>query len=165
MINEVQNGMQKEEREEEAIDLVPPEIPLEEQVRPLTKAEIKAMNRRGLEVRDKYEDPQLRIECAQRKKKNVKRPSKRVGRPPGGNVMNELVSKMKKADADEVFSKLLEVAKDPEHKNYGHATKILMDRVAHISHYEKDKVSKGTNEININISGMDVGIKDVVDDQ
>lgn len=58
------------------------------------------------------------------------------------------------ADQERIFQTLINVASDPDHKNYGHASKLLIDRLAHISHFEKDKADSHKGGITINIQGI-----------
>ena len=94
----------------------------------------------------------LSEKCAERKRG---RPKKSVGgRPKGGNLINNALLKITEADQEAIFDTLIKVAKDPDHKNYGHASKILIERLAHISHFEKDKAEAHKGGITINIQGM-----------
>jgi len=94
----------------------------------------------------------LQEKCAIRKRG---RPRKSLGgRPKGGNLINNALLKITEADQEAIFSALIKVASDPDHKNYGHASKILVDRLAHISHFEKDKAEAHKGGITINIQGI-----------
>ena len=93
----------------------------------------------------------LAEKCAERKKK---RPKTKMGRPVGGNLINNALMNISAQDQEKIFQTLINVASDPDHKNYGHATKLLIDRLAHISHFEKDKAEAHKGGITINIQGM-----------
>jgi hypothetical protein len=93
----------------------------------------------------------LAEKCAERKKK---RPKTKMGRPVGGNLINNAIMNISAADQEAIFQTLVKVAKDPDHKNFGHASKILTDRLAHISHFEKDKAEAHKGGITINIQGI-----------
>ena len=95
------------------------------------------------------EDEKLKKKCAERKASRRK-----VGRPKGGNLINNAILNISSEDQEAIFRTLVRVAKDPDHKNYGHASKILIERLAHISHFEKDKAEAHKGGITINIQGM-----------
>lgn len=95
------------------------------------------------------DDEKLKAKCAKRKAAR-----KTIGRPKGGNLVNNAIMNISMADQERIFQTLINVAADPDHKNYGHATKLLIDRLAHISHFEKDKAEAHKGGITINIQGM-----------
>ena len=100
--------------------------------------------------RDKVmDDEKLKAQCAKRKAAR-----KTIGRPKGGNLINNAIMNISMADQEAIFQTLVQVAKDPDHKNFGHASKILTDRLAHISHFEKDKAEAHKGGITINIQGI-----------
>jgi len=86
-----------------------------------------------------------------------------IGRPKGGNLINHAVLNITDKDRDAVMAAVVSVAKDPEHKNFGHASKLLMDRFAHISHFEKEKDSEHRGGITINIQGIGKAISEPID--
>ena len=77
-----------------------------------------------------------------------------VGRPKGGNLINNAFLNISKKDEKEIIQALVQVAKDPDHKNYSHASKMVVDRLAHLSHFEKDKADNHKGGITINIQGI-----------
>ena len=90
------------------------------------------------------------------RQKNLARKNSRrkAGRPKGGNLVNNALMNISEKDKDEIIQTLIKVARDPDHKNYGHASKLLIDRLAHISHFEKDKAENHKGGITINIQGI-----------
>jgi hypothetical protein len=89
----------------------------------------------------------LKADCAKRKAAR-----KIVGRPKGGNLMvNIFQQKIDNGDVAGAFDAILAVAKDPNHKHWGAAIKIVADRAAHISHFEKENSGGQTPVVNINI--------------
>lgn len=109
----------------------------------------------------KIETPEdLKEKCAKRKAKRLAKKGYLTktgnpkGRPVGGDMITNALMNLSPKDKDDIVATLVDVAKDPSHRNYGHAAKIMMDRIAHISHFEKTKNSEAKNGITINISGM-----------
>ena len=121
------------------------------------------------------EDDKLKQQCADRKakrqemKKKRGRPTKKeieakkkgnrgkVGRPAGdAAVINEFKARLLASPkTPAVMNSIMEAALNDEHKHQAAAWKLIMDRVAPHSYYEKDKLSGGRNAIQINITGVD----------
>ena len=95
---------------------------------------------------------ELRAKCAERRARNP------VGRPKGGSLavqkLNELVNSK---DFDEGLEAMKEVIKDPDHRSWAPAMKMILDREAHLSHYEKGGNS-GKPLVNITIGDNTKGI-------
>lgn len=78
-----------------------------------------------------------------------------VGRPKGGNLQVKVFNDaVESGDVQEAYKALLKVSKDPDHKHFASAMKMLLDRTAHVSNYEKAN-SNSTPTININIGDTD----------
>jgi len=121
------------------------------------------------------EDEKLKQQCAERKafraekKKKRGRPTKKeieakkkgnrgkVGRPAGdAAIINEFKARLLASPkTPAVMNSIMEAALNDEHKHQAAAWKLIMDRVAPASYYEKDKLSGGRNAIQINITGVD----------
>ena len=56
--------------------------------------------------------------------------------------------------SEAVLQKVFDAALDDEHKHQAACMKMVMDRVAPLSYFEKDKLSSGGTGINITISGL-----------
>lgn len=78
----------------------------------------------------------------------------KVGRPKGdAAIINEYKARMLASPKSEaVLAKVFEVALDDEHKNQAACMKMVMDRVAPISFFEKDKRESGIGAVKISIS-------------
>ena len=121
------------------------------------------------------DDEKLKQQCADRKQERAEikrrkrgRPTKaelkakskggrgKVGRPKGdAAIINDYKARMLASPKSKaVLETLFDVASDPDHKHWAAATKLVMDRLAPNSYYEKDKLSGGRNAIQINISGV-----------
>ena len=109
------------------------------------------------------------------KKKRVGRPSKKslaakkaggrglVGRPKGdAAIMNEYKARMLASpQSREVLQKIFDIALDDEHKNQAACMKMVMDRIAPVSSFEKEVSSGGgRNAIEIRITGISGSISE-----
>ena len=89
-----------------------------------------------------------------------KEESKKVsGRPKG---MRTAIAKLEERllsgnRIEGVIDSIVNAASDPEHKNQAAAWKLIMDRLAPLSHYDKNKGGERP-QIQINVSGIN-GIK------
>lgn len=96
---------------------------------------------------------------------------KRVGRPPGdAAIINEYKQRMLASPKSQaVLDKVFAVALDDDHKSQSACMKLVMDRIAPLSFFEKDKASQGISGVSItinNVSAADVAIDgDIVDEQ
>ena len=94
----------------------------------------------------------LQEKCAERKKKNP------VGRPKGGNLVTKAFNDaMERGDLDKALDTLVQVGKDPDHKHWAAAQKMMLDRIAHVSNYEKGG-GKEKPQITINIGSTDTPV-------
>ena len=86
-------------------------------------------------------------------KKQEKNP---VGRPKGeAGIMKEYRERMLNSPkSPKVLEAIFSAALDDEHKNQAAAWKILMDRIAPISGFDKDAGSQGRSSIQVNITGI-----------
>ena len=77
------------------------------------------------------------------------------GRPKGGNkqirAFNEAVER---GDVDDAYDELIRVAKDPDHKHWASAQKMLLERTANVTNFEKGG-GASTPVINININSSE----------
>lgn len=111
---------------------------------------------------------ELKALCAARKaerlaeKGHLTKTGNAKGRPVGGNLLQKLINEAGPLDINRAYSALIEAATDPDHRNFAYANKALMDRLAHLSHYEKEKNAEARNGITINISGL--GKAEVIED-
>ena len=81
------------------------------------------------------------------------------GRPKGGSLSVALFSEMlEDGRAHSAVKTLEKVANDPDHKHWASAQKMLLDRVANISHFQSEN-AHGTPVVNITIGS--VGAVDV----
>ncbi len=79
------------------------------------------------------------------------------GRPKGeAGIMNEYKLRMLNSPKSrKVLDAIFEAALDPEHKNQAAAWKLIMDRIAPVSGFEKEVAAdQGRGAIQINISGV-----------
>ena len=87
----------------------------------------------------------LKKKCAARRNRNP------VGRPKGGNLVNKAFNDaMERGDLASAMDTLVVVMKDTDHKHWAAAQKMVLDRVAHVTNYEK-KSGSNMPTININI--------------
>lgn len=85
-----------------------------------------------------------------------KEESKKVsGRPTGmRTAIKKLEERLLSANRIEgVIDSIVDAAGDPEHKNQAAAWKLIMDRMAPLSHYDKNKGGERP-QIQINVSGI-----------
>ena len=85
-----------------------------------------------------------------------KEESKKVsGRPTGmRTAIKKLEERLLSANRIEgVIDSIVDAASDPEHKNQAAAWKLIMDRMAPLSHYDKNKGGERP-QIQINVSGI-----------
>lgn len=80
----------------------------------------------------------------------------KVGRPKGdASIIEEYKARMLNSPkSKKVLEKIFDAALDDEHKNQGAAWKLVMDRVAPLTYFEKDKQTGGKNSISISITGV-----------
>ena len=81
----------------------------------------------------------------------------KVGRPKGdAAIMNEYKARMLASPKSrEVLAKVFEVALDDDHKNQAACMKMVVDRIAPVSSFEKEVSSGGgRNAIEIKITGI-----------
>ena len=91
------------------------------------------------------------------KKSELKRPKGIIGRPKGdATIINEYKARMLASPKSaKVLDAIFDAALDDEHKNQASAWKLVMDRVAPVSAFEKEIVKGGgKNAIQINITGV-----------
>lgn len=118
------------------------------------------------------------VEKEEPPKKKRGRPSKKLveakkkgnrgvmGRPKGdAAIMNEYKARMLASPKSQrVLQKVFDVALDDDHKNQAACMKMVIDRIAPVSSFEKDVVrGAGRNAITVNITG--VGTASVQDDE
>ena len=132
------------------------------------------------------EKPPTKLEqqCAERKAERAAMKRKKRGRPkkselkansrggrgvrgrPKGDaaIINDYKARMLTSPKSEkVLQSIFDAALNDEHKHQAAAWKLVMDRVAPVSYFEKDKLSGGKSAIQINISGLgqpDIEAKD-----
>ena len=108
--------------------------------------------------------------CAERKAerqeklgKSMTRSGNPVGRPKSGNlVVKKFNDAIESGQLDKAFDSLIEVAGDPSHPQWAQASRMVMDRAANLSHFEKGSGSaKLAVYINFSSEPKDV----VVDEQ
>ena len=80
----------------------------------------------------------------------------KVGRPKGDTgIIEEYKARMLASPkSKKVLDSIFNAALDDEHKNQAAAWKLVMDRVAPLSYFEKDKRRSVTNSISISITGV-----------
>jgi hypothetical protein len=80
----------------------------------------------------------------------------KVGRPKGDTgIIEEYKARMLASPkSKKVLDSIFDAALDDEHKNQAAAWKLVMDRVAPLSYFEKDKMGGGKNSISISITGV-----------
>ena len=90
---------------------------------------------------------------------------KAKGRPKGmRTAIKKLEERLLSANRIEhVIDAIVRAAEDPEHKNQAAAWKLIMDRMAPLSHYDKTKGSeKPVIQINVSsIDRIDTGVQDI----
>ena len=90
---------------------------------------------------------------------------KAKGRPKGmRTAIKKLEERLLSANRIEgVIDAIVQAAEDPEHKNQAAAWKLIMDRMAPLSHYDKTKGSeKPVIQINVSsIDRIDTGVQDI----
>lgn len=86
----------------------------------------------------------------------AKKPGK-VGRPPGeAAIMKEYRGRMLASPKSaKVLEAIFEAALNDEHKNQAAAWKIIMDRIAPVSGFDKSVAGNAGASININITGLE----------
>ena len=99
-------------------------------------------------------------------KKRVGRPTKKeisakssggrgqVGRPKGdAGIINEYKARMLASPKSQyVLDKIYEVALEDEHKHQAACMKMIIDRIAPLSYFEKDGQNKGVGGITITVN-------------
>jgi len=77
-----------------------------------------------------------------------------IGRPPGdAAVINEYKARMLNSPKSKlVLQKILDTALDDDHKHQAACMKLVIDRIAPLSYFEKDGLNKGINGISITIN-------------
>ena len=80
----------------------------------------------------------------------------KVGRPKGDTgIIEEYKARMLASPKSrKVLDKIFDAALDDDHKHQAAAWKLVIDRVAPVSYFEKDKNSSGKNAISISITGV-----------
>jgi hypothetical protein len=90
---------------------------------------------------------------------------KAKGRPKGmRTAIKKLEERLLSANRIEhVIDAIVRAAEDPEHKNQAAAWKLIMDRMAPLSHYDKAKGNeKPVIQINVSsIDRIDTGVQDI----
>lgn len=101
-----------------------------------------------MEVKKKRGRPSKAL--VESKKKNP------VGRPKGdASAIEEFKARILASPrSQKVLDSIMNAALDDEHKNQAAAWKLLMDRLAPLSFFEKDKLQGGRASVNITISGV-----------
>ena len=90
-------------------------------------------------------------------KSSLKKPKGIIGRPKGdATIINEYKARMLASPKSaKVLDAIFNAALDDDHKNQASAWKLVMDRVAPVSAFEKEIVKGGgKNSIQINITGV-----------
>ena len=90
-------------------------------------------------------------------KSTLKKPKGIIGRPKGdATIINEYKARMLASPKSaKVLDAIFDAALDDDHKNQASAWKLVMDRVAPVSAFEKEIVKGGgKNSIQINITGV-----------
>ena len=90
-------------------------------------------------------------------KSTLKKPKGIIGRPKGdATIINEYKARMLASPKSaKVLDAIFNAALDDDHKNQASAWKLVMDRVAPVSAFEKEIVKGGgKNSIQINITGV-----------
>jgi hypothetical protein len=78
-----------------------------------------------------------------------------IGRPKGGSLsVKKFNDLLESKEYDQANQALMAVATDPEHRHFASMQKLLQDRAAHMSHFEKAGAGSGQVAVNINISGL-----------
>ena len=79
-----------------------------------------------------------------------------MGRPKGeAGIMKEYRQRMLQSpNSAKVLQAVFDAALDPEHKHQAAAWKLVLDRVAPISGFEKDAGGSGRASIQVNITGV-----------
>lgn len=79
-----------------------------------------------------------------------------VGRPKGeAGIMKEYRERMLNSPkSPKVLESIFAAALDDQHKNQAAAWKLVMDRIAPVSSFEKDAGSMGRSSIQVNITGV-----------
>ena len=92
-----------------------------------------------------------------------------VGRPKGdASAIEEYKARMLASPKSrEVMESIFNAALDDDHKNQSAAWKLIVDRIMHLSYFEKDKLSGGRSAVSITINGIDtdkpIDISNVID--
>tara|TARA_R110002096_G_scaffold39468_1_gene108032 strand:- start:626 stop:1111 length:486 start_codon:yes stop_codon:yes gene_type:complete len=101
--------------------------------------------------------PSQRKKAGRPKKSELKRPKGTIGRPKGdATIINEYKARMLASPKSaKVLDAIFNAALDDDHKHQASAWKLVMDRVAPVSAFEKEIVKGGgKNAIQINITGV-----------
>jgi hypothetical protein len=115
----------------------------------------------------------LEKQCAERKEAKIARrkagrPTKaqiaakrkgtrgKIGRPKGDKgIMDDYKARMLASPKSEkVMAKMFEIALDDEHKQQGAMIKLVIDRIANISHFASDSNQAKVGAITVNITGV-----------
>jgi hypothetical protein len=83
----------------------------------------------------------------------------KVGRPAGdASIINGYKARMLASpDSQAVMDTVMRVAMDDEHKHFTACAKMIMDRIAPMSFFEKDKLSQGISGVSITINQASPG--------
>jgi hypothetical protein len=81
---------------------------------------------------------------------------KTLGRPKGdASIIEEYKARMLNSPKSvKVLEKIFDAALDDDHKNQAAAWKIVIDRVAPLTYFEKDQRTNGKSAISISITGV-----------
>lgn len=115
--------------------------------------------------KDADEAPKKRGRGRPRKGEIVEKKKRgKVGRPKGdAGIINDYKARMLASPKSEsVLYKVLNTALEDGHPHQAACMKMVMDRILPASYFEKDKLSKGSSGIEININlGGDTDVKDI----
>ncbi len=91
-----------------------------------------------------------------RPKKNVRRESKKLGRPLGeAGIMKEYRERMLTSPkSNKVLDSIFNAALDDDHKNQAAAWKIIVDRIIPVSGFDKIAGQTTRSSITVNITGV-----------
>lgn len=107
---------------------------------------------RELEAEEKKLEKQARKEVREAQKGRGR------GRPKGGSLSVALFNEMaENGQAHAAIQQLVKVCNDPDHKHWATGMKILMDRLANVSHFQAEN-AHSSPQITINV-GTTQGIE------
>ena len=96
-------------------------------------------------------------DTTKRRGRPPKQEKRAVGRPKGeGTIMKEYRARMLNSPrSKKVLDSIFNAALNDDHKNQAAAWKLIMDRIAPTSGFEKDAGSLQRSAIQVNITGVD----------